>query len=213
MVLRKLKNLMKIEKVSLQHERPYVKITDGRRGDIIIVILLISLLFIVVVFFSLPLAGLAFRHGASIGDWVIAISISSFACILAYLLARIFLTQVAPWQIGIKRCDGEFVVQKKFLGINFKKSVGLEAILLVSPVYQRGDWGYAIWLTDGIHPKSLIMRPSLCSSNITKALSVGMLQAKRLAPLIKVPVKSCESWLNYSDTAKKMRHHCEFPGK
>jgi hypothetical protein len=198
---------MKIKKSPHSHaRRPCVIISDGKNANIIITACLASMIFVLAVIFSLPLVGLILEYNASISDWVLAGGVGGSACIGGYFLLKLSYNQIAPWERTIERGENYFFVRKRIFGISFTRRVGIDAVLIVSPIYQRGDWGYAIRIKSDMRGEDLIVRPTLCSSDINKAESAGVLLAGRISSLIGVPVELSEAWIGYSATAKKMSH-------
>lgn len=185
-----------------------VHISERGRGNLLWLLGAMAASSVVVAVFSLPLLGVATSGDSRPQDWLVAVLISAAACVGAFLFLRVAVRGLCSWRVTLeKRSDG-FQLTRSALGFRWGKRVSLDSALLVYPAYQRGDWGYSVWLKPKRGRKSLVVKPTLKSSSISEAKTAGKAHGDLLASHLGVPVGIDESWERHEDVAAR-RHHAD----
>ena len=158
--------------------------------------------------FSLPLLGVATSGDSRPRDWIVAVSISAAACLGAFLFLRVAVRGLCSWRVTVEKRGDGFWLKRSALGFRWGKRVSINSALLVSPAYQRGDWGYSVWLRPKRGRKALVVKPTLISPSISEAKSAGKAHGDLLASHLGVSVEIDESWVRHEDVAAR-RHHAD----
>jgi len=185
-----------------------VHICERERGSLLRMFGALAASWVAVAAFSLPLLGVATSSDSRPHDWLVAVLISAAACLGAYLFLRVAIRGLCSWRVTLERRDDGFRLTRSALGVRWGKRVSLDSTLLVSPAYQRGVWGYSVWLKPKRGRKSLVVKPTLKSPSISEAKSAGKALADLLALHLGVSVEIDESWGRHEDVAAR-RHHAD----
>lgn len=185
-----------------------VHISERERSNLVWLLGAMAASSIALAAFSLPLLGVATSGDSRPQDWIVAILILAAACVGAFLFLRVAFRGLCSWRVTLEKRSDEFRLTRSALGFRWGKRVSLDSVLLVSPAYQRGDWGYSVWLKPKRGWKSLVVKPTLRSASISEAKSAGKAQGDLLASHLGVPVEIDESWVRHEDVAVR-RHHAD----
>jgi hypothetical protein len=185
-----------------------VHISDRKRSNFLGLLGVIAASLIAVAAFSLPLLGVATSGDSRPQDWLVAVAISAVACLGAFLFLRVAFRGLCSWHVTIERRAEGFLLTRSALGFKWGGRVSLESALLVSPAYQRGDWGYSVRLRPKRGAKALMVKPTLISPSISEAKSSGKAHGDLLSSHLGVPVEMDESWVRHEDVAAR-RHHAD----
>lgn len=185
-----------------------VHISDEERGNWLWLLGALTASSVVAAAFSLPLVGVITSGDSRPRDWIIAVAILAAACLGGFMFLRIAVRGLCSWRVTIEKSTNGFRLTRSALGFKWGKQISVDSALLVSPAYQRGDWGYSVWFKPKIGRKALVVKPSLRFPSISEAKFAGRLHGDLLASHLGVPVEIDESWMRHEDIAGK-RHHAD----
>lgn len=183
-----------------------ISISDGSKLEFVPTILLTTACILLGAMFSVPLVGVLFSKSSDVSDLMISLVLSGIGWIIVFFVIRIVMRSVLPWRIQISCARDHILIKPELLFITWAKRISRDCSIVLEPAYQRGDWGYTVWLNDNAGKRLLILRPTLISSDIEQAKQDGIHWCREISKFLGLNIQLHKKWGYYSNIASKMGH-------
>lgn len=186
-----------------------LSIRDGSNSQLLTATMLISACLFTGCVFSVPLVGVVFSASSRTSDFLIAAALSGIPWILVLFVIRLIFRSMIPWEININSCNDHILIRRKLFCTLWTQKMSKQCSIVSKPAYQRGDWGYSIWIKDYDGKDLLIFRPTLVSSNIKKANDDATCKCLEISDFFGISMSLHEKWEQYSEVAFTRKHHID----
>ncbi|MEI6516341.1 MAG: hypothetical protein WCO77_10205 [bacterium] len=191
----------------IQTKSGMIKIMEGQYKLTALLATLLLTTFVATLF-SLPLLGLVIRRQtSSLADWLIAVTLFLFSVGGLVLFGKVALRSFCPWHVEVENTGRNIRIARRLFGIPIIREINCNAVLILKPSYQRGDWGYQIWIKAVQGRECLVVKPHLESSDILQAKQAGRDVLNLLSTFLRIGVEEV-SW-DLSIAVASRGHHAD----